>query len=308
MAQSSESRGVDAVLNGFFDPAFEAPEKLLIPLMEGHPRMLPPQTTRIQDGRTMQVAFAAREGGVFSEAAFFAEHDFVLLPHESAVEDWRVDVAAPDPASDVMRTYLPEVEEIVRTRLLPGRKLELFQPPPMERGPGTANPFYGSGVHADYVLTADDMQQSIEAFTSPEIARGWRARYDMDDVAGYLVVNFWRPIGLDGPLRHMPLAVCEPSTVRREDLVTVGIRELTPTGQPTHQSSLRWHPDQRWVTYPGMTRDEVLVFTNFQCLKDDTDPSLHLCFHTAFEDPGTPPGAPERVSVEHRVQIMLLRD
>ena len=60
---------------------------------EGAEGMLTPEatpSTRIYDARHLQSA-AARESS-FSDAAFFEEHGFVLLSHESAVEDWDIQV------------------------------------------------------------------------------------------------------------------------------------------------------------------------------------------------------------------------
>lgn len=305
----AEATSIEAVLNGFFDPEFVPTERIVTTLDQAWPGVLPPdanRTTRIGDGRALQHHAAEAGGGCLSEASFFEEHGFVLLPHESKVQDWEVDLAQPDPNADVMRNYLPEVEEMVRQRLLPGQAIEMYQGPPLRRGTGTVNPTYASGVHSDYGLTPDDYQEGIEAFTTPEIAQGWRMRYDQPDVLGAMVINFWRPVYSDGPLCHMPLAVCQPSTVSAEDVIPMGFPELTPTGRPTNQSALRLNAEQRWYYYPGMTCDEVLAFKNFQCMKADPEPQVYGCFHTAFEEPGAPSGVPDRQSVEHRVQIFLL--
>jgi hypothetical protein len=166
---------------------------------------------------------------------------------------------------------------------------------------------YASGVHQDFGVTADDYQKSLEAFTTPEIARGWRHRYEQDDVEGFMVINFWRTVYADGPLHHMPLALCEPRSVQVDDCVPLGLLEFAPTGKPTNQLALRFNPEQTWYYYPGMTGDEVLAFKNFQCFKRDSSPSVTSCFHSAFEEPGTPSGIEERQSCEHRVSVFVLR-
>jgi hypothetical protein len=294
---------VEAQLNGLFRPDFVADGPVTGRLgdpFEGALGLEATRPTRIHDARQLQ----ARDGE--AEARFFEDHGFVLLPHESAVEDWEVDPATPDPDCDVVRLYFLEIEALIRSRLLPGRRLEIYQAPLLRRGPGTANPFYGAGVHQDYGLTADDYEESLEAFTTPEIARGWRSRYEQDDVVGFMAINFWRPVYLDGPLHHMPLGVCEPHSVRVEDCVPMGLLEFTPTGKPTNQLALRLNPEQAWYYYPGMTSSEVLAFKNFQCLKSMSEPSVESCFHSAFEEPGAPPGIEERQSCEHRVSVFLL--
>ena len=70
-----------------------------------------------------------------------------------------------------MRTYLPEAEALVRSRLLPGRTIELFQGPPVRCGPGTVNPFYGAGVHQDYGLLPEDYADSLQAFANASARR-----------------------------------------------------------------------------------------------------------------------------------------
>ena len=125
---------------------------------------------------------------------------------------------------------------------------------------------------------------------------------------GFLTINLWRPVYLEGPLLHMPLAVCDPHSVRREDCVRLSLMGLTGTGLAINQLGLRRAPGQLWYYYPGMTRDEVLAFKNFQFLKDDPGQRVEACFHSAFEEPGAPPDAPERQSCEHRVSVFILAD
>ena len=112
-----------------------------------------------------------------------------------------------------------------------------------------------------------------------------------------------------GPLLHMPLALCDPSTVDLDDLVPTAITGIAPSGLPTHHVSLRYNPRQRWYYYPRMGLDEVLAFKLFECRKDESEPSrFRSVFHTAFADPDAPADAEERQSCEHRVGVLMLRD
>jgi len=297
---------VESRLGGFFDPAFVATRRVELTIDEGPAEALAPEatpTTRIHDARRLQ---AAAVGPSYSEARFFEQHGFVLLSHESAVADWDVDPNAPD--NELVRVYLPEIETLIRSRLLAGRRIDLWQGPPVRRGPGTPNPQYALGVHQDFGLTPDDYQEAIEAFTSPELGQAWRDRYDHDDVIGFVSIDFWRTAGMHGPLHHMPLTLCAPASVRIDDVVPIGLLNFTPSGKPTNQLGLRYQDDQRWYYYPEMEPDEVLAFKQFQCLKDDREPRVACCFHSAFELPNTPADTEERQSSEHRVQVFLLRD
>ena len=302
----AEEAFVESKLFGFFDPRFVAERRVPLKIGELADGMLEPEaipSARIHDARPLQNE--AQEQASFSEAKFFEQNGFVLLPHESAMDDWDADPASPDNA--FARIYLPEIEQLIRTRLLPGRKIDVWQAPPARRGPGTPNPEYAGGVHQDFGLTPDDYQENMAVFVGPEMAQGWRNRYEQEDVAGFVSVDFWRTVGMGEPLRHMPLGFCHPASVRVEDVVPTGLVDLSPSGKLTNQSGLRYHERQRWYYYPGMTPNEVLAFKQFEMFKDDVEPRVASCFHTAFELPNTPDDAEERQSSEHRALIFYLR-
>lgn len=58
----------------------------------------------------------------------------------------------------------------------------------------------------------------------------------------------------------------------------------------------------KWYYFPEMTKDEVLVFKQW-----DSDPHLsgRMCFHTAFKDPSAPDDAPARQSIECRIMVFF---
>ena len=298
----AEAAPVDARLNSLFEPGFVAEERVLIDAMGQAPTPgvgTDPVAVKIRDARQLQRAAAT--GGGFSEAGFFAEHSFVALEHRSSYRDWDAD-------DGLTRTYFPEIESIIRERLLPGRRVEI---PPvtnlLRRGPDTPNPFYGTVVHQDYGLNADDYEENVAAYGTDAAARAWRDQYERDEVAGFLVINFWRTVHQDEPLRHLPLAVCDPYSVAPDDVVSTGLLNFTPTGRPSNQLGLRHNPEQRWYYYPGMTTGEVLAFKNFQCFKDDARPTLRTCFHSAFEEPDAPADVAPRQSCEYRVGVFFLK-
>jgi hypothetical protein len=294
-----------AQLNGLFPPDFKPADRLQIDIRKGPPpRFQMPRfgPFQIDDARPVQADAA-------SEAAFFDEHGFVLLDHATGVRDWNADAASPD-TSDVVRVYYPEIAQLIRERLLPGKSLEVHQwSPPLRRGRDTGNPQYASGVHSDYGLTPDDFHVSVEAYGTPEVAKAWREGYDRDEVEAFMVIDFWPPTSMVGPLTHMPLALCDPSEVEITELVATAMTGIAPSGLPTHHVALRYSPRHRWYYYPRMGTDEVLAFKLFECRKDDPEPTrFRSVLHTAFADPDTPADAEERQSCEHRVGITVLRD
>ncbi len=125
-------------------------------------------------------------------------------------------------------------------------------------------------------------------------------------MAGFVAIDFWRTAGMRGPLRHMPLCVSHPSTIRVEDVVPLGLVDFSPSGRPTNQSGLRYHPDQRWYYYSEMGPDEVLAFKQAEYWKDTPEPRS-TCFHSAFELPNSAPDVEVRQSSEQRVLVFCLR-
>ena len=194
----AEAYFVDTKIYGFFEPDFVPAGRISMRVEEPAPGMLlETPEIRIHDARSLQ-KLEQREGSV-SEAQFFEEYGFVLLSHESAVENWDVDPAIPQDENPLTRVYLPEIEAVIRSRLLPDRRLEVWQGPPQRRGPGTANPSYAGGAHQDFGLSPDDFQEGLEAFTSPDLGAAWRSRFEQDDVIGFMMFDFWRTAGMQEP-------------------------------------------------------------------------------------------------------------
>jgi hypothetical protein len=282
---------VQAQLNGFLPPDFSGP---LATIDVRNPPRRPPldlPKVDIRNGRELQSNAA-------SEAEFFADHGFVLLQHKTAVEDW----------DDVPQLFCDEVEQIIRTRLLPGRRLEIQQrPSPLRRGRGTTTPQYAQGVHSDGPLTAELYGANVGAFASAEAEQWWLNRYRRHDVASFMSIDFWRTTNMQGPLRHMPLAVCAPNSLERADILPMTFVGIAPEGRTSHHLALRFNAAQQWYFYPEMTDDEVLAFKLCEFSKE-ADARPQNCFHSAFVHPETPADAEERQSCEHRVGVMVLKD
>jgi hypothetical protein len=291
---------LNATLYGLAPPDFTPSGRLQLDVTADSPQP-PAREVAMLDARPLQ-------SGTESEARFFADHGFVLLRHESAVRDWEPNLADP-PDSDIGRIYLGEIETLIRERLLPGRRLLVWQYPILvRRGEGTSTPQYATGVHQDYALTPDDYQVNVVAYAGDPAGAMWRNRYEQDDVLGFMAINFWRTTNMSEPLRHMPLAVCDPASVAADDVIQFALTGIAPEGRVTHNMGLRYSPAHLWYHYPGMTGDELLAFKIFHVMKSDPAPRLATCFHSAFEHPETLADAPPRQSCEHRVSVFLLKD
>lgn len=279
-----------ARLNGLYRPDFVCDGRQVAPVGALAPGMDP-------NGREVTIVNAreVQEASGGAEAEFFATHSFVLLDHASAVRDW--DREGP--------LYNSEIGQLVRDRLFPGRGVEI-QPGPnvLRRGRGTSNPGYADGVHSDGGLDLDDYLHNIGAFANDQAAQWWRRQYERPEISGLVWIDFWRTTNMSGPLDHMPLALCDPSSVEPDDVIPVGLTGIAPEGRISHHLSLRFRDGQRWYYYPRMTGDEVLAFKLAEFWKMPSP--FRNCFHSAFCDPQAPGGAERRQSCEHRVGVLVL--
>lgn len=115
----------------------------------------------------------------------------------------------------------------------------------------------------------------------------------------HMLLNVWRPIAT---VESTPFALCDASTVRREDLfdseIVGGLGGLPFS---LWGFNLAYDPGHRWYWVPRQRPEEVLVFKLF-----DTDPdAVQFTAHSAFEDPTAPTGAAPRQSVELRTVAFL---
>ena len=106
-----------------------------------------------------------------------------------------------------------------------------------------------------------------------------------------LEVNVWRPIR--GPLKTMPLAVCDATSMRPDDFVACDLRYRDRVGEISYVAYSERH---RWYYYPDMHRDEVLLLKCF----DSDRAHGGVGAHAAFEHPHTPLHALPRESIEAR--------
>jgi hypothetical protein len=109
------------------------------------------------------------------------------------------------------------------------------------------------------------------------------------------IVNLWRPIA--GPVRDMPLAVCDTTSTAPGDLVASDLIYPDRRGE-TYQ--VRFNPSHRWYWLPEMTTDEALLLKVYDSARDGV---ARFSPHTAFADPNAPADAPPRQSIELRALL-----
>ena len=175
-------------------------------------------------------------------------------------------------------------------------------------------------VHGDYTLTSGP-QRLRDLARPPAVNDTYRsALADGDSLLGeaevaramdggrFAIINLWRNIAPE-PVAAHPLALCDAAGVVPADLVVFEIHYADRIGENYFAKHADGH---RWYFYPALTRDEALLIKQWDSAgglarsngaKADAETPEKPCtfsFHSAFEDPTTPPDAPERWSIEVR--------
>lgn len=120
-------------------------------------------------------------------------------------------------------------------------------------------------------------------------------------------VNLWRNINPREPVRNFHLAVLDRSTLSK-DLAQSDIYGF-------EQYGLRYSPEQRWVYFPQMQVDEILMFPQGKCTMEREafgrewtysptgEELLQATLHTAVIDPSAPEA--QRESCESRFLVFV---
>jgi len=113
----------------------------------------------------------------------------------------------------------------------------------------------------------------------------------------FAIINVWRSIA--GPIRNHPLVMCDATSVKPDDLVSVERRAEERIGE----LQVALHDDtHRWYYYPEMQMDEALIFKTFD---SETDGRTRFTIHSSFEDLNAAAGAPPRESIETRCLVFF---
>ena len=116
------------------------------------------------------------------------------------------------------------------------------------------------------------------------------------------------------PVATRPLALCDAASVRPDELVVFEIHYRDRVGE---NYFAKHDPRHRWVFWSAMTRGEALLIKQWDSAGEmarsrgaraDANGEGRPCtfsFHSAFEDPATPPDAPDRWSIEVRCAALF---
>ena len=181
-------------------------------------------------------------------------------------------------------------------------------------------------VHGDYTLTS--APQRLRDLTNPPktndtlrgvvlqeghaLIRADEAARVLADDGRFAIINVWRNIA-EEPVATHPLALCDAQTVHTDNLVVFEIQYQDRIGE---NYFAKRSPEHQWFYYPHITRNEALLIKQWDSAgplarskgaKTDASNPQAPCtfsFHTAFEDPSTPPDAPDRWSIETRCFVL----
>lgn len=202
----------------------------------------------------------------------------------------------------VVDTYYGEMMEVVKSASGAARVF-IFDHTVRESGNTNLNAAAGGAaapvprVHCDY--TATGAPRRLEQLGKEGIYSRLRERMlteaDVAELAAgrFAFINVWRSIDDDYPVMQKPLAVCDENSVPDSDRFLYELRFPDRTGE---NYSLRHSDEHNWYYYPQQRKDECLVFKVY----DKKEDGPRFVFHTAFEDPSSPPDAPPRRSIEVR--------
>lgn len=203
---------------------------------------------------------------------------FTLVEHDTRVENFYDE-------DEVRRVYYPEMERLIKEQSGAARVVIFDHTLRAENDAVRAEKQVREPVrrvHNDY--TEWSGPQRVRDLLPDEAAALLKRRF--------AVIQTWRPIR--NPVETAPLAIADARSLPQKDMIRTERRYPDRVGEIYHIS---YNPEHRWYYFPRMRRSEMLVFKTYDSAKDGR---ARWTAHAAFDDPTTPPGAPERESIEIR--------
>ena len=191
------------------------------------------------------------------------QEGFMLSQQETEVADFYSD-------DEIKSIYEGEVKTLLMD-ITGARRVEIFDHTrrassiETQRKHGIREP--ASTIHNDY----DDESgpRRLRDFFPDEAGKLTENRF--------AIINIWRSIR--GPVRNFPLAMCDASSVSKDDLVSVPRISKDRVG--TVQMAT-FNPSHHWCYFPLMQMDEALLFKVYDSADDGR---ARFTLHTSFDDP-----------------------
>lgn len=250
---------------------------LIPPLGRNAVHVVPPGTGESKrEGEYASTPVMIRDARLNKPAPTLDENGFAFTGQVSVVRDFRDD-------DEVRSVYYPEMTSLVR-RATGAREVVVFDHNiRLDGGAPVANSRTPvRTVHNDY--TERSAPQRVRDLLGDEQA-------DTLLKKRFAVVNVWRSIA--GVVQTAPLGVIDAASIRPSDLIPTDLIYADRVGEIYEVAG---NPAHRWYYIPGIEEDEVLFIKGFDSRRE----VARFTPHSAFDDPGTLPGAPPRQSIEIR--------
>jgi hypothetical protein len=198
----------------------------------------------------------------------------------------RVDVAGVPDSDDARTRYIADMKQFMLE--LTGADEILMSPRAVVRRQA-----HVAATTANETPTVDFAHSDFSFAGGPDPVTGGYGKPSRPDARRTANFNQWRLLS-PGPTQR-PLALCDSRTLAVEDVIPGD--SIFPARDWSFEIAFIGHnPGHRWIYFPGLTSEQVLVFK-----QTDSDPGRpRVVPHTAFTDPSCPPGAAPRISVETR--------
>lgn len=215
-----------------------------------------------------------------AEAPSLNAEGFALLRHPTKVKNF-------GDSGEVESRYYDEIIALVKS--MTGAQLvipfdhttRVDAPEDGVRGPARH-------VHNDYTPKSI-AQRTINLLGEAQAAKALEGRIAQ--------INIWRP--LENPVKTSPLALIDARSLAPKDLVATDLVFPDRVGEIY---SVAYNPDHRWLHFPEMTPEEVLLIKGYDSAEDGT---ARYSPHTAFELPRSAESVPPRKSIEIRTMAFF---
>jgi hypothetical protein len=240
----------------------------------------PPPTATFASHRVL-VRDARAEPGPLS----LDEHGATLIEHRSSVQDFYDD-------EELIAGYYPEAAAAIKAAT--GADWVVVFDHNIRRGLSLA-------LRTSRYRQGRPVLRAHTDFTETSAMRRLRDHLGSESVdlqrRRLLQVNLWRPIR--GPLRDFPLAICDASSIDRDQLVAV---DLLFPGRRGEMYYLAYDSSQRWYYAPDMQPHEAWLIKNYDSAVNGT---ARFAAHSAFDEPSRGVRVDPRESIEVRAFAAL---
>jgi len=259
-----------------------APLNFLVPMMEKPVayNYEPPPGVPVRTGESEEHRVTIRDARLLIGQLSLDTEGFVLLRHESAVENFYDE-------DEIARVYYPECERVIREATGASRIVafdHIVRNAAMS-AKGNAIKVPAKRVHDDY--TARSAPQRVRDLMGDDAEALLKHRF--------AIINLWRPIR--GPVLESPLVLCDAQSLSEENLAASDLKYPDRTGETY---SITYNPNRRYYYFPKMQPDEPVLI---RCFDSARTGAARFSAHTGFDDPTSPPSAPPRESLEVRMLV-----